>query len=79
MNVAIKQSAKHFRNKPFFVISSLLYWSSMAPTGNIEVSKLDGTERRVVVKDIVEPTGIALLDGGKFTILRRIFISKKNT
>ena len=40
----------------------------MAPTGTIEVSKLDGTERRVVVKDLLEPTGIALLDGGKFTI-----------
>ena len=47
----------------------------MAPTGNIEVSKLDGTERRVVVKDLAEPTGITLLHGGKFVISAIICLS----
>ena len=50
-----------------FVISSLLYWSSLEPSGKIEVSKLDGKDRRVVVNDTMEPTGIAVQHGGRLT------------
>jgi len=45
--------------------SSLLYWSSLEPTGKIEVSNLNGTARRVVVNDTKTPTGIAVSHGGE--------------
>lgn len=63
--IAIVTSSKH---DLYFVISSLLYWSSLEPSGKIEVSKLDGKDRRVVVNDTMEPTGIAVQHGGKLTL-----------